>query len=768
MLLHLQNYIRFADDYEVPRAMSQKGIAEAVWVAWSNVPRAMKKMREIGLVDERTARVKGEFRKKKVYVLTPQGFARAQELREDLGRRVVKVRQGSGSREMAFADVPEHVGFKIPYLELLRGVDEDGVLDVERAQTRWEEQVEMVDRTERAPKVHAFFGRERELEALGDMIVEHRFVVVHGIAGIGKTTLVARSIDDLRKGTNALWIPLHHWDTLSGVLGQMADFLAEAGRRQLRSLLDDSPSPDLGDAYYSLEEDLQDLKGVIVLDDFHKACEPVMDLMSMLLEILKGRPSPTFVLVSRHQPSFYDRRYVVVQRTVGELPLKGLDRAAARAMLEARGLSDEEFETVFATTQGHPLALELVMRRDAMATRPFKDVMTFVREEVFENLTEEERMTLSAISVHRSTLPREAALSAASVTGQGPRVLDSLTDRGLVSDVGEDELRLHDLVREFFASRFTAEERETHHREAAEAWGRIATPRAVVERAHHLQEAGESEAAVATLAENARHVISEPGLLRDVLTVLEEATASEMLSPPALDEIDLLRADALAQLDQLDAAQALYTRVLDRAVAEDERGQEARVLHRLGRMHLHRHQHQDALEVTRRAIEAFEDVNDEAGVAEGRLTVASALLEMDQVEPAMEELGMAHGSYTLVEDPRGVAETCVRLASIHLDTEEAAVARNYLEEALDNLDPGEDTALLSRTYYLMGDADRLSEDWEKVVENHGRALELFQALGDEQMMANTCTALGDAYMAMGDEERADLYYQRGLDLMVAQ
>ncbi len=500
ILLHLYNYIRFADDYEVPSAMSQKGIGEAVWIAWSNVPRAMKRLREQDLVDERTTRVKGEFRKKKVYVLTPQGFARAQELREELGHRRVTVRRGGEDREMDFASVPEHVGFKVPYLELLRGIDEDGVLDVERAQTRWQEQVEMVDRTERAPKVISFHGREEELDLLRDMVAGRRFVVVHGIAGIGKTTLAVRLLEDLRKETNVLWVTLHSWDTLSGVFNQLAGFLADAGRRQLQSLLEDRPEPDLGDAYYSLEEDLRDLKGVLVFDDFHKASPALVDLMSMLLEILKDRPTPTILLATRYQPSFYDRRYVVVQEVVGELPLEGLDRAAARAMLEGRGLTDDEFERIYRTTQGHPLALELVMGREAGAGRPFKDVMAFVREEVFEALTDDERSVLSAISVHRANVPREAALAAAGAVGGGQDLLDELVDRGLAVDVGDTELHLHDLVREFFSSRLSEEERRERHMEAAEAWGRVGTSEALVERAYHLVGAGEEEAAVASMA----------------------------------------------------------------------------------------------------------------------------------------------------------------------------------------------------------------------------------------------------------------------------
>jgi ATP/maltotriose-dependent transcriptional regulator MalT len=768
ILLHLQNYIRFADDYEVPKAMSQRGIGEAVWIAWSNVPRAMKKLREDGLVDERTTRVKGEFRKKKVYVLSPQGFTKAKELREDLGLRSVNVTHDGEVRKMAFADVPEYVGYKIPYLELLRGIDEENNLDISRARTRWEEQVEMVDSTERAPKLRTFVGREEELTNLSEMTEEHRFVVIHGIAGIGKTSIALRLLQELRKRTNVLWITLHHWDTLSGVLDQLADFLAATGRRQTRSVLDDHPSVELPDVFYPLEQDLADLKGVMIIDDFHKAQDSVVDLATMLLELLQDRPSPTLILVSRYLPSFYDRRYVVIQRLVGELTLEGLDRAAARTMLAGRGLTDEEFDEIFATTQGHPLALELVMQRKGVATGTFHDVMAFVREEVFEGLTEGERRTLSNLSVHRANIPRETVLTAASTGGFGPEVLDTLTDRGLVSDMGDDEVRLHDLVREFFYSRLSGRERKARHMDAAEAWGRQATMDAVVERAYHLTKAGDPEASVVTLAEGRGSVLTDPRLLPDVMEILDVAMGTGSLSPSAVDEAELLRADGLSQLDQADAAQAMYTSVLDRVVAREDRGQEARVLHRIGLLHVRRGHHREAIDIQRRAIAAYEDVNDEGGVAACRMSIAEVLGDLEDPEGAIEELAHAHESFTVVEDGRGVAMACTQLASIMLDQEDTVVARNYLEEAMDNLDPQVDLAILAHTYYLLGEVDRLEEDWDQAVGHYEGALELFQSVGNEQMVANACTYLGDAYTAIGDEERANLYYQRGMDLMVVQ
>ncbi len=768
IMLHLQNYIRFADDYEVPKAMSQRGIGEAIWIAWSNVPRAMKRLRELDLVDERTTRVKGEFRKKKVYVLTPQGFTKAKELKDELGRRQVTVRMDGQERDMDFLDVHEFVGFKIPYLELLRGIDDEGLLDIDRARTRWEESVELVDHTERAPTVRAFVGREEELEALQTMVDDHRIVVLHGIAGIGKTSLAVRLLEELRAKTNVLWVPVHTWDTVPGVLGQLADFLVETGRKQTKTLIDGHPSPSLQDAYYPLEEDLGNLKGVIIMDDFHNASTQVVDLVSMMLEILSDLPHPTILLASRYLPSFYDRRYVVIRRVVGELQLDGLDKASARAMLAGRTLSDEEFDRIYATTRGHPLALELIMQREDLVAAPFKDVMTFVREEVFEGLSEGERRTLAAISIHRANAPREAALVAASASGHGPEVLDSLIDRGLISDVGEDEVRMHDLVREFFYSRSTPEERGTRHREAAEIWGRIVTLDAIVERAYHLQHAGESEAAVATLAEGSGRVLREPRLLRDVMAILDAATGDLPLSPTAMDEADILRADALAQLDQAAAAHAMYTRILDRAVAKEDGEQEARLLHRMGNLHARRGQRDMALEVQRRAIATYEAVDDEAGAAHCHVAIADVLVAREDNEGATAELARAHESFTVAGDGKGVAAACIRLASVMLDREASDVARNYLDEALDNLDPKEDMDILSHAYYLLGEVDRIEEDWGQVVEHLERALDLFQAVGNEQMVANACNYLGDAYNALGDEERANMFYQRGLDLMVTQ
>ena len=79
ILLHLLDYSDFKDSIEVPFALSQMGIANAVAIARSNVPRAIAGLKDQGILVERQAHVKGVSRKRKAYFLTDSGVALANE-----------------------------------------------------------------------------------------------------------------------------------------------------------------------------------------------------------------------------------------------------------------------------------------------------------------------------------------------------------------------------------------------------------------------------------------------------------------------------------------------------------------------------------------------------------------------------------------------------------------------------------------------------------------------------------------------------------------
>ena len=79
ILLHLRDYSDFSDAVEVPFSLSQMGIANAVAIARSNVPRAIAGLKDQGLLIERQAHVTGVSRKRKAYFLTDSGMVQAEE-----------------------------------------------------------------------------------------------------------------------------------------------------------------------------------------------------------------------------------------------------------------------------------------------------------------------------------------------------------------------------------------------------------------------------------------------------------------------------------------------------------------------------------------------------------------------------------------------------------------------------------------------------------------------------------------------------------------
>ena len=59
ILLHLSDFSDFMNSVEVPFSLSQMGIANAVAIARSNVPRAIAGVEDQGLLVERQAHVQG-------------------------------------------------------------------------------------------------------------------------------------------------------------------------------------------------------------------------------------------------------------------------------------------------------------------------------------------------------------------------------------------------------------------------------------------------------------------------------------------------------------------------------------------------------------------------------------------------------------------------------------------------------------------------------------------------------------------------------------
>ena len=131
ILLHLLDYSDFKDSIEVPFALSQMGIANAVAIARSNVPRAIAGLKDQGILVERQAHVKGVSRKRKAYFLTDSGVILANETWErlaDLPVRCILDEQPAVSPTLGGAKGV--LPFEMRPVDIIRYIDDNNCLDV--------------------------------------------------------------------------------------------------------------------------------------------------------------------------------------------------------------------------------------------------------------------------------------------------------------------------------------------------------------------------------------------------------------------------------------------------------------------------------------------------------------------------------------------------------------------------------------------------------------------------------------------------------------
>ncbi len=696
ILLHLLEYVRRAERYEVPFAMSQSGIALAAGVRRSHVSATLTEMERRGLVSKRLAHLEAGGRRRKVYMLTPSGAQAAEALRQRVGGQVVRVRASGGEQRMPLAQAIAIAPRGTSLLELALAATDD-VLDLTG---------ERPGGPPAGAHPRRFYGRAEELAAAREFLRSPCVcLAIRGLPGMGKTALLARLADASDAPT--AWIRITEWTTPEQILAALAGKARAAGYP-----VEPSVDANVEEGVAELAAALADGPLVALVDDVHKAPEPVVRFLAALLPALRGTKA-RLIVAGRRIPGFYTRREVALDGLVRELELAGLDEASATSLLSDRGVPTGRRDEVVAATKGHPLFLELMA---ASGGRGLGDVRTYLREEIAAKLEPREQEILAALCVHRHPVAVDAVAPEVPDVG----LLEGLADRSLVR-LGEGTTDMHDLLREFFYARLTGPQRQRLHGAAAAAYEARPDPEARVELVYHLIQAGKAKEAAHVLGGVGRTLVAK-GLPDDVLRLVG------LLDLRALDPADripllLLRGDILSMRGDWRHAEESFDEAA--ALAEDlhdVRGQ-ARAVFELGVLEYRRGDFDAAKARYERALTLVGET-DEAVVA--RILNALGILAWQSGDlPAAADLyARSKAAYERVGDVAGVAGAINNLGILRWQQGEVDAALSHYADAL-----------------------RLSEE-----------------LGDSRTVAILYNNIGEAYRRKGDAGNAGKFYERSLAL----
>lgn len=707
IILHLERFAKFAEAFDVPFALCQDGIADELQMLRNNVSRTLSSLLEDGIVLERLAHIQGLRRRRKVYALTAKGAGTASSIKARILQEKVKFIDSDGlTKELGVGDVCVRTGME-PF-QAMETARKGEVIAAKGAPAMRPSIPGLIRIREEMPRCERFVSREREVKAVQDAIASS-CVVVFGIAGIGKSTLVARSIEDLN--SHLSWRNVREWDTPRSLLTDIGSFFARIGRTNLNSLLSKRHA-EWGETLVSILTDLSkiDRMAIMVFDDVDKAWSKEMRTLFKILLDVSRRSNLRLITTSRKEMDFYDERDTL--SAVRELQIGGLDPEGSILMLS--NIPAEQRPEVYKETGGHPLYLELVNARGVHEGR--RDLHSFIDREIFAQLSEPEQRIINTLAVHRMPVPSDAVAQ----SEQDMETLRSLSVRCTVTEVQGPAYQLHPVIAQAALERMTKDAKLALNRSAVKFYDEQirsgeSVPEYVIERAYHLVQCGEHAEAVRSITPFARELIE--------LGYTDVGDIVGMIPKSALEPKDyafVLLMKAYTDLEKGDAHSALdaYTECLEHAERLWSEGDVASLMEGMAETMQALKKYNESAEMQRTAIRKFERIGNIRGCARSHILLGRTLRLAGDVRGAVKEHKAAIELLSKVNERGGLGAAYHNLAIAYENLGELREAENAFKKALSNADEGSDHAArihvsLAEFYQRTGSNAKAEEEFTR-------------------------------------------------------
>src|SRR5580658_6523150 len=329
------------------------------------------------------------------------------------------------------------------------------------------------------PPPNPFIGPKEELGLLGDFSRDPRSVLlVDGPPGMGKTALVSRHIRRVKRGRIPFWFSVRPASSPRQFVSALSHALSFLGAPQLAYYSQLPRSPVAREVADLASRALSDRELAVVIDDLHMAGPDLRKfLWEFVADLVRERRDQVYLVGQEIFPP-EDVGFAVSRINVG-----GLDRAAAHDLTDRRGGLAERFESVFQSTLGSPLLLQLAVSNPEVeadaATLPGRVVGQLPIEEV---------RALLPIALSNEPLP--IAFIGESASLPTPR-LNEIIRMGILQKTLQGRMEIPQVVRTAIFSRVVPEDEREAHLQLAEYYSGSHRPEAVRERFLHLVD-GES------------------------------------------------------------------------------------------------------------------------------------------------------------------------------------------------------------------------------------------------------------------------------------
>jgi DNA-binding MarR family transcriptional regulator/tetratricopeptide (TPR) repeat protein len=400
------------------------------------------------------------------------------------------------------------------------------------------------------PPPNPFLGRKDELARLAEFASQGgSIMMIDGPPGMGKTALVSRHMRRVKRGRIPFWFTVRPASSPRQFVSALSHALSFLGTPQLAYYAQLPRAPNAREVADLISRALGDREIAVVVDDIQMAGPDMQRFIGDFVTDLVRHRKDQVYLVGQEMISIDSQSVPLSQMTVG-----GLDRSAAHDMTDRRGGLAERFESVYQSTLGSPLLLQLAVSNPGIEA----DAAT-LPSGVVGRLSMEDVRGLLPIALSNEPLPIAFVADSKSLPSSR---LNEVIRMGILQKTLQGRIEILQVVRTALLSRVGPEDERAAHAVLADFYTGSHRPEAVRERFLHLVEGEFWKPASQLLVQQERALLglgySETlrGALRHLSTAL----------PRGPSKVRALLAEATLLRHHSDFAEAIN--LLRRAIAE--------------------------------------------------------------------------------------------------------------------------------------------------------------------------------------------------------
>ncbi|MCK4614517.1 MAG: ATP-binding protein [Thermoplasmata archaeon] len=608
--------------------------------------------------------------------------------------------------------------------------------------------------------VKDFVGRKKEIREVHEKLKKQGFVIIEGIAGIGKTYIGSKIAKELRP--EPFWFELVEIGGFDALVQHLASHLKKRGFPHLFNYLESRGTKQEDIINYILQS-LKNSGLYLFFDDLHKVED--RDRRELFQRLYTHSKGANIVLLTRKFPNWLIPE--AFRKELGVEVKKFEFEDAVKLLKRFSDVKKADYKKIWRDTKGHPLAMIQYVsflkkgRRNALEAVTNKGRVPELFEQQYLALGKEARHILHLISVFNEDVPREALYQIVEDEEKVDASLGELNDWNLV-EPAVDKLVVHDLFRDFTYNKRIGNE-ENHTTVFGYYSGLEKNPENILRAYYHIEKTKKKEEGIDYLLER-KQIFRYQGYWREFADALEEAV-DYLEKGDDKEKLSFVYGNLgyiLWGLGDYDRALDHYQKALKIFEEFGDKAKTATLYNNIGMIYRARGDYDRALDHYQKALKIFEELGDKAKTATLYNNIGMIYRARGDYDRALEHLQQALRIDKELGDRSGMATDLNNIGGIYDSRGDYEKALEHYQKALKIVEGLGDKAKIAGSLNNIGGIYLDRGDYDRALEHYQQALKILEELGDRSVMAAPLNNIGTIYRTRGDYKKALEHYQQAL------